>query len=86
MDLKARQAAEHPKEIGLSSEQTGEARQAGREETESRQAMHEPKAQLTPSDSSATPAAADGSRTVPSASAFSMRCALSPSNGGAWFG
>src|SRR5260370_33410470 len=30
------------KKLDFSSEQTGEARQAGREETESRQAMHEP--------------------------------------------
>jgi RNA-directed DNA polymerase len=42
MDLKRDKRQNIQKELDFSSEQTGEARQAGREETESRQAMHEP--------------------------------------------
>src|ERR1039458_9578107 len=42
MDLKRDTRQNIQKKLDFSSEQTGEARQAGREETESRQAMHEP--------------------------------------------
>jgi len=42
MDLKRDKRQNIQKKLDFSSEQTGEARQAGREETESRQAMHEP--------------------------------------------
>src|SRR5437870_2667147 len=42
MDLKRDKRQNIQKELDCSSEPTGEARQAGREETESRQAMHEP--------------------------------------------
>src|SRR5258708_13728189 len=42
MDLKRDKRQNIQKELDFSSVQTGEARQAGREETESRQAMHEP--------------------------------------------
>ena len=35
MNLKERQAAEYPAELDFSSAPTGEAREAGREETES---------------------------------------------------
>jgi RNA-directed DNA polymerase len=43
MDLKRDTRQNIQKKLDFSSEQTVEARQAGREETESRQAMHEPK-------------------------------------------
>src|ERR1017187_5571647 len=42
MDLKRDKRQNIQKKLDFSSEQTGEARQAGREETEARQAMHEP--------------------------------------------
>jgi hypothetical protein len=42
MDLKRDKRQNIQKKLDLSSEQTGEARHAGREETESRQARHEP--------------------------------------------
>jgi RNA-directed DNA polymerase len=42
MDLKRDKRQNIQDKLDFSSEQTGEARQAGREETESRQAMHEP--------------------------------------------
>src|SRR5260370_40270067 len=42
MDLKRDKRQNIQKKLDFSSEPTGEARQAGREETESRQAMHEP--------------------------------------------
>src|SRR5438034_339219 len=42
MDLKRDKRQNIQKKLDFSSGQTGEARQAGREETESRQAMHEP--------------------------------------------
>src|SRR6266852_3538132 len=42
MDLERDKRQNIQKELDFSSEQTGEARQAGRKETESRQAMHEP--------------------------------------------
>ena len=42
MDLKRDKRQNIQKKLDFSSEQTGEARQAGREETESRQTMHEP--------------------------------------------
>src|SRR5437667_11898229 len=42
MDLKRDKRQNIKKKLDFSSGQTGEARQAGREETESRQAMHEP--------------------------------------------
>src|SRR3984893_18469757 len=42
MDLERDKRQNIQKKLDFSSEQTGEARQAGREETESRQAMHEP--------------------------------------------
>jgi hypothetical protein len=50
MDLKRDKRQNIQKKLDFSSERKGEARQAGREETESRQAVHEPKAQLAPSD------------------------------------
>src|SRR5260370_1703232 len=42
MDLKGDKRQNIQKKLDFSSEPTGEARQAGREGTESRQAMHEP--------------------------------------------
>ena len=42
MDLKRDKRQNIQKKLDFSSERKGEARQAGREETESRQAMHEP--------------------------------------------
>ena len=42
MDLKRDKRQNIQKKLDFSSEPTGEACQAGREETESRQAMHEP--------------------------------------------
>jgi RNA-directed DNA polymerase len=42
MDLKRDKRQNIQKKLDFSSKQTGEARQAGREETESRRAMHEP--------------------------------------------
>ena len=42
MDLKRDKRQNTQKKLDFSSGQTGEARQAGREETESRQTMHEP--------------------------------------------
>src|SRR5260370_4788897 len=42
MDLKRDKRQNIQKKLDFSSEPTGEARQAGREGTESRQAMHEP--------------------------------------------
>src|SRR5260221_6350872 len=42
MDLKRDKRKNIQKKLDFSSERKGEARQAGREETESRQAMHEP--------------------------------------------
>ena len=42
MDLKRDKRQNIQKKLDFSSEWTGEARQVGREETESRQAMHEP--------------------------------------------
>ena len=42
MDLKRDKRQNIQEKLDFSSEQTGEARQAGREETESRQTMHEP--------------------------------------------
>src|ERR1700693_300942 len=42
MDLKRDKRQNIQKKLDFSSERTGEARQVGREETESRQAMHEP--------------------------------------------
>src|SRR5258707_12178309 len=42
MDLKRDKRQNIQEKLDFSSEKTGEARQAGREETESRQAMHEP--------------------------------------------
>jgi hypothetical protein len=51
MDLKRDKRQNIQKKLDFSSEQTGEARQARREETELRPAMHEPKVQLTRSDS-----------------------------------
>src|SRR5258708_24569139 len=41
MDLERAKRQNIQKKLDFSSEQTGEARQAGREETESRQTMHE---------------------------------------------
>jgi hypothetical protein len=42
MDLKRDKRQNIQEKLDFSSEQTGEARHAGREATESRQAMHEP--------------------------------------------
>jgi hypothetical protein len=42
MDLKRAKRQNIQKKLDSSSEQTGEARQAGRGETETRQAMHAP--------------------------------------------
>src|SRR5258706_16254447 len=42
MDLKRDKRQNIQKKLDFSSERKGEARQAGREETESRQTMHEP--------------------------------------------
>ena len=42
MDLKRDKRQNIQKKLDFSSERKGEARQAGREETESRQAVHEP--------------------------------------------
>jgi hypothetical protein len=42
MDLKRDKRQNIQKKLDFSSERKGEARQAGREETESRQVMHEP--------------------------------------------
>src|ERR1700686_5907195 len=42
MDLKRDKRQNIQKKLDFSSDPTGEPRQAGREETESRQAMHEP--------------------------------------------
>src|SRR5258706_16308087 len=42
MDLKRDKRKNIQEKLDFSSEKTGEARQAGREETESRQTMHEP--------------------------------------------
>jgi hypothetical protein len=42
MDLKRDKRQNIQKKLDFSSEQTGEACQAGREETDSRQTMHEP--------------------------------------------
>src|SRR5260221_13888133 len=42
MDLKRDKRKNIQKKLDFSSERKGEARQAGREETESRQTMHEP--------------------------------------------
>src|SRR2546428_6634823 len=42
MDLRSDKRQNIPKKLDFPSERKGEARQAGREETESRQAMHEP--------------------------------------------